>query len=167
MRSKYTVQVRIKVNGSKKSVKGISSYSSESYDKKYKKAVLNAVYVAYSENKAGKGRKKKLKYDDKFDYELSEKPRIAYLGKPVKYAKKGVNKRLHNEILKQQEIKFQQSERQKEKEKFLDKSISKKKHQEELYGKEEKMNNKILVDKKEYEKFKAYEEEQKLKKKKK
>jgi hypothetical protein len=174
MNNKYTVQVRIKVNGSKKTVKGISSYSAESYDKKFKKAVLNAVYTAYSDNKAGFKGKRKLKYDSKFDYELTEKPRIAYLGKPVKYAKRGINKRLHNEILLQQEKKSEQSKRDKHKEKEMSKSISKKKQQEELYGKkrrereerarEEKMPR---IKKSEYKlflEFKAMRQKQKQKK---
>jgi hypothetical protein len=148
--------VRIKVNDDRHTVRGISSYSSESYDKKFKKAVLNATYTAYAENKAGKGRKKKLRYDDKFNYELVEKPKIAYLGKPVRYAKKGINRRLHNEIILQQEKKYKQSLKEKQKEKQLDKSISKKKAMEEIYGKrtkEGKMKSKdtVTISRKEYE----------------
>lgn len=125
---KSTVRVRIKVKGSKHTTTGYSSYSTQSYDKKFKNAVLYAFYIDASK------RHKKFKYDTPIDYELKSSS-IAYVGKKDGKAKRGVNRRLHNELQIEQSKKAIKNKKEMQKEKEMSKSISKKKQQEELYGK--------------------------------
>lgn len=144
MSKPYTIQVRIKVNGNKHSVVGYSSYDSKSYDKKFKNAVLNAVYVDFS------NRNKKLKYDSVVDYDLVDHS-IAYVGMKPKKAKRGVNRRLHNEILLEREVEkekhLKKNKSIKHKREDTQKSISSKQHHKELYGetkmKKKQVNKKI------------------------
>lgn len=89
--NKYSVIVRIRVKGSKHDVTGRSTYSSGSYDRKFKNAIINAVFIDAS------NRRKKLRYDTIFDYSLKNHS-IAYISGKTKKAKKGANRRLHNEI---------------------------------------------------------------------
>lgn len=125
--NKYTVVVRIKVKGSKSIVTGRSAYDSKSYDKKFKNAVMNAVYIDAD------NRHKKIRYDTKYDYELKNSS-IAYVGREPCKAKKGVNRRLHNEILIENSKRIEKAHKEKQDNKRLDKSISKKQYNNELYG---------------------------------
>lgn len=90
----YTVAVRIRVNGRKKSVAGYSSYDSKGYDEKFKNAVLNAVYKDYSD------RGKKFKYDTDWDYSLSNS-QILYFGGKTGKIPKGRNRDLRPQVLAQ------------------------------------------------------------------
>lgn len=132
---KSSVVVRIRVKGSKHDVTGRSKYSNQSYDTKFKHAILNAVYIDAD------NRHKKIRYDTKYDYTLKTHS-IAYIGGKSKHVKKGVNKRLHNEIRIENEKRINKSKIEKNKERNLNKSISKKQYHKELYGNPKKNKTK-------------------------
>lgn len=149
MSNKYTVQVRININKNRNSTVGYSSYDAKSYDSKFKNAVLNAVYSDYAK------KHKTFKYDTKFTYKL-ESASIAYVGVPKKKAKRGVNSRLHKEIMIDREKKALRQKKEDDKHKSQDKAISMKQHQEELYGKREVKMKKETTQEKEKREYATY-----------
>lgn len=89
---KYTVIVRLKVKGSRHSVTGYSSYDSKAYDGKFKNAVLNAVYIDFS------NRRKRFKYDSDYDYDLLDSKIMMPSGTLKKTSNKD-NRRLKKELI--------------------------------------------------------------------
>lgn len=135
---KSSVVVRIRVKGSKHDVTGRSKYSNQSYDTKFKHAILNAVYIDAD------NRHKKIKYDTKYDYDLKSST-IGFIGKENQHAKRGVNRRLHNEIIVENEKRIAKSKIEQKKDRNLNKSISKKQYNQELYGKTKVIKHKKVV----------------------
>lgn len=136
------------VEGSKTSVVGYSKYSAGSYDKKFK----NAVFVAIINNESNHHRK--VRYDKIYNYKLLNHG-IAYIGKKPIKAKRGVNRRLHNEIIAEQEnrrIKYINKRDKNNKSKREDKIVSKKQAYKELYG-DGKMKSKQKTSRIDYDKL--------------
>ena len=106
MNKKYTVIVRIKVNKSKKSVVGNSLYDNKSYNHKFKSAVLNAVYIDYHNNH------KKYKSGSDYNYTLVNHS-IAYLHTKPKHARKGVNLRIHQQIINENKKRIEEKDKDK------------------------------------------------------
>lgn len=139
MNRKFTVQVRVRFKDSHKSVTGYSSYNStQSYQTKFNNAVLHAWYIDRNEN-------------HRHSHPSSDTPvkpftvishKSAYASVNFRENKKKNTRKLHKTFTKQE---HNNKKQQLEREKLLNKVITRKEQQNEIYGKrkQSRENNKM------------------------